>query len=531
MAVIDQDEINRAVWAASEAFRGGREQWQSRDFFLIILFAKYLSEFWKNLMHRYEVECSGDPERIAHRLRRARFMMPEVEQRDAGGVCVIECFPADFDSMYARRERYDIGAVIDATLSTLEAANREKLTCIFRGISFNNDETLGPTKERNERLRKLLQALAALDLGPPEGRCAVLARTYLYLIERFNADAGKKSADKADANATRSSNVRAIEATTPFHVARLVAALLAPQLGHRICDPVCGSGGLLIAAAQAVGGRNYALYGQERSNAVLALARMNMLIHEFDNARLEWGDTLRSPMLIEQDRLMQFDIVLASLPLSLSKWQAEDAPSDLYARHWRGTPPKNRTDYAFISHLIESAVPQQGRVAVIVPHGVLFNVGAEGRIRRRLIEENLLDAVIGLPANLFPNAASPMAVMLFDRAREPGGAREHVRDVLFVDAGVGLPTGKSRIMLSDDQVAHIVALYRAWQSSGRSAHLASPAELVASDFNLNLAGYLGPSRDSGKLDLGAALSEICTREHQLAEARAEIQRQLQAFHR
>lgn len=189
-----------------------------------------------------------------------------------------------------------------------------------------------------------------------------------------------------------------------WQVSKLLAQLAAPQPGNRICDPTCGSGGLLIEAAALVeqkGSRDFALFGQEVNGSTWALARMNMFLHGKDAARIEWGGA--------------------------------EVEADRYSRFWRGLPPKSKGDYAFITHMIETALPQEGRVAVVVPHGVLFRGGAEGRIRSALIEENLLDAVIGLPGNLFPTTSIPVAILVFDRAREKGGARENGQDVLFIE--------------------------------------------------------------------------------------------------
>src|SRR5262249_44726759 len=157
----------------------------------------------------------------------------------------------------------------------------------------------------------------------------------------------------------------------------------------------------------------------------------------------------------ENDRLMKFNVVVANPPFSLDKWGAEHADSDKFNRFWRGVPPKSKGDYAFISHMIEAALPQEGRAAVVVPHGVLFRGGAEGRIRQKLIEENLLDAVIGLPANLFPTTSIPVAILFYDRAREKGGERENVRDVLFVDASREFVPGKTRNTLSNEHFTTI----------------------------------------------------------------------------
>ena len=181
-----------------------------------------------------------------------------------------------------------------------------------------------------------------------------------------------------------------------------------------------------------------------------------MFLHSFDSARIEWCDTLNSPLLVENDCLMKFNCVVANPPFSLDKWGAENAESDQYNRCWRGVPPKGKGDWAFISHMIETALEKEGRVAVVVPHGVLFRGAAEGRIRQKMIEENLLDAVIGLLGNLFPTTNIPVAILVFDRSREKGGHRESCREVLFVDSSRELVSGKNQNTLSEEQVEKIM---------------------------------------------------------------------------
>ena len=234
---------------------------------------------------------------------------------------------------------------------------------------------------------------------------------------------------------------------------------------------------MLIRAAEEVGSDNYALYGQEVNGATWALARMNMFLHSKDAARIEWCDTLNSPALIEDDRLMKFDVVVANPPFSLDKWGAESADKDKHKRFWRGIPPKSKGDYAFISHMVEIARPRSGRVAVIVPHGVLFRGGSEGRIRQALIEENLLDAVVGLPANLFTTTGIPVAILVFDRSREQGGANEDRKDILFIDASKEFAPGKTQNLMTDDHTQKVIDTYRTRAELDKYSHLATPEEI------------------------------------------------------
>ena len=229
---------------------------------------------------------------------------------------------------------------------------------------------------------------------------------------------------------------------------------------------------------------------------------------------------------LRKGRAMRFNVVVANPPFSLDKWGAAEAQADRYNRFWRGVPPKSKGDYAFVTHMIETALPQEGRVAVVVPHGVLFRGGAEGRIRRALIEENLLDAVIGLPGNLFPTTSIPVAILVFDRAREKGGAREDCRDVLFIDASRDFQSGKNQNALLDEHIARILETFRARQPVDKYAHVASLQEIADNDFNLNIPRYVDTFEEEEEIDVAAVEQEIERLEGELAEVRTRMKQYL-----
>jgi len=256
---------------------------------------------------------------------------------------------------------------------------------------------------------------------------------------------------------------------------------------------------------------------------------LNMFIHSKDAARIEWCDTLNSPALIEGDRLMKFNVVVANPPFSLDKWGAEHADHDRFNRFWRGVPPKSKGDWASITNMIERALPQEGRVAVVVPHGVLFRGGAEGRIRRAMIEENLLDAVVGLPGNLFPTTSIPVAILLFDRAREKGGSREHVRDVLFVDASREFIPGKNQNQLSEAHFQKIVSTVAERRNVDKYAYVAPLDEIAGNDFNLNIPRYVDTFEEEEEIDVAAVQREIEKLERELADVRERMREHLKAL--
>jgi len=358
-------------------------------------------------------------------------------------------------------------------------------------------------------------ANSKLDMSPRRVSEDVIGNTYIYLIERFGSDAGKKAG----------------EFYTPHQVSKLLARLASPKAGDRICDPSCGSGGLLIEAAREVGEKNFALFGEEVNGATWALARMNMFLHGMDGSRIEWCDTLNSPMLVENDRLMKFNVVVANPPFSLDKWGAEDAADDPYRRFIRGVPPKSKGDWAFILNMIERALAKEGRVAVVVPHGVLFRAGSEGRIRQKLIEENMLDVVVGLPGNLFPSTSIPVAILLFDRSREKGGVNEDRRDIIFVDASREFQSGKNQNILLDEHMDKIISAYNERKSVDKYAYSSPFKEIKENDFNLNIPRYVDTFEEEEEINIDAVQQEIDELEKELAGVRKKMAKMLKEVRR
>jgi type I restriction enzyme M protein len=310
---ISQDEINAILWRACDTFRGTVDPAEYKNYILVMLSVKYISDVWRDHRAQYEAQYAGNAQRVARAMRAEPFVLPE---------------GASYEALYAQRNAHNLGEVINKALAAIEEQNIEKLEGVFRNIDFNSEAALGRARERNARLANLLNDFAdpRLDLRPSRvGRLDIIGNAYEYLIAQFAAGAGKKAG----------------EFYTPPEVSLLLARLAAPQPGDRIGDPACGSGSLLIKCAQAVGSENYYLYGQEANGSTWALAKMNMFLHNVSGARVEWGDTLRHPTLLERDELMRFNVVVANPPFSLDKWGAETAAADPYGRFWRGVPPKS----------------------------------------------------------------------------------------------------------------------------------------------------------------------------------------------
>ena len=487
---INQDEINSILWKACDTFRGTVDASEYKNYILVMLFVKYISDVWQEHYETLTEKFGNDEEMILRRMQRERFVLPK---------------GCNFQELFNQRNEANVGEIINIALEHIEEINKQKLSGVFRNIDFNSEANLGQTKDRNTRLKHLLDDFndSRLNLRPSRvGNLDVIGNAYEYLIARFAAGAGKKAG----------------EFYTPAEVSELIAELVDPQAGERISDPACGSGSLLIKCGNQLlkrGIKDFALYGQEITGATWALAKMNMFLHSMDNARIEWGDTIRNPKLIEDDTTMKFEVVVANPPFSLDKWGYEVASNDPYQRFHRGLPPQSKGDYAFILHMIETTTQDSGRVGVVVPNGVLFRGAAEGRIRQQLIEENLLDAVIGLPANLFFGTGIPAAVLLFKRNKADN-------KVLFIDASRDFQSDKNQNKLRQTDIDKILATYQARISVDKYAYLADFTELKENDFNLNIPRYVDTFEEEQEIDINAVQAEIVTLEAELADVKLQM---------
>lgn len=486
-----QEELNKILWNAADSSRTQVDAGIYKDYVLSMLFFKYLSDLSNKRHDEYKKRFGDDEDRIEEKMKLDRFYLPK---------------KASFDYIYSVLEQDNLGEEINKALHRIEDTNKEKLDGVF-SVDFNSESTLGKVAERNKMLRHLVQDFSNLDLA--EAGDDIIGNSYMYLIERFGADAGKKAG----------------EFFTVRNVAKLVAKLAEPKPGARICDPCCGSGGLLLLAGEEVekqDSKNYALYGQESTGSTYQLARMNMFLHGKDSARLEWGDTLNNPLLVENDHLMKFDNVVANPPFSLSKWGADHAEADKYKRFWRGVPPKDKGDFAFITHMVEVAKPKTGRIAVIVPHGVLFRSGAEGRIREQLIKENIIDAVIGLPAGLFQTTSIPVAVLVIDRSREKGGANEDKKDIFFIEASKEFKSNKAQNILTEENIEKIYSTYKKRKDVEKFARSVKFKELEENDFNLNITRYVDTFVEEEPVDIKANLKELEALEPELQKLEKQM---------
>jgi len=501
---ITQKEINNIIRKACDTFRGVIDPSQYKDFILTMLFVKYVSDVYKEKLEEY-MKKYNDKERAEYAMKHERFIVPET---------------SSFDYLYDKRNESNIGEIINTALVDFEEANREKLsqedwTSLFRNIDFNSSN-LWDTKQRNTRLKHLLTDFndEKLNLWPSHLEWNdVIWDSYEYLISHFASDSWKK----------------AWEFYTPAEVSTLLAKLTKSEPWSRICDPTCWSWSLLIKASKEVWSNDFALYGQEANGTTWALAIMNMFLHWIDNATIRRGDTLRNPKLKEWDTLIKFDTVVANPPFSLDKWWAEEAESDTYNRFRRWTPPKSKWDWAFITHMIETTYENKGKVWVVVPHGVLFRGSSEKKIRQQTIEENILEAVIGLPANLFFGTWIPASILIFNRAKPATWNT----DVLFIDASQEYDTAKNQNKLNEEKhIPRIVDTYRKFNSGELSSgvveekysYVATFDEIRENEFNLNIPRYVDTFEEEAEVDIIAVQKDINELNVSLIESEATMQK-------
>lgn len=498
-------DIEKVLWSACDTFRGKIDSSRYKDYILTMLFVKYLSDVYKETKENYLEQYEGDMVRVERAMRRERFTMSET---------------ASFDYLYEKRNDVRIGEMINKALEQIETNNSAKLHNVFRAIDFNSQVDFGEPKSKNATLRTLLQDFNKLDLRPSQlSDNDIIGDAYQYMIAKFASDAGKKGG----------------EFFTPSRVSELIAKLVAPKENDRICDPTCGSGGLLLKAAAEAHSSKIRIYGQEQNAQTWALCKMNMFLHNVDDAEIMNGDTLSNPLLLENDRLKKFQVVVANPPFSLDKWDAGFlseasvdekgkktekllAGMDSFDRFDIGVPPSGKGDYAFMLHMIATMDDANGRMAIVLPHGVLFRGASEGRIRRQLIETyNLLDAVIGLPENLFYGTGIPACILIFKKNRK-------TRDVLFIDAsGEGnYEKEKNQNVLRPEDIEKIVAHYRAYATVEKYSYRATFDEIKENGFNLNIPRYVDTFEEEALVDIDEVQTNIKNIEAELSEVQKKM---------
>ena len=374
-----------------------------------------------------------------------------------------------------RRVTEDVGAAIVAAFRAIEKANGERMTGVFGDGAWTNKNRLP-----DRLLKDLLEHFSSKTLSLANCPEDELGQGYEYLIKQFADDSGHT----------------AQEFYTNRTVVHLMTEMLKPQSGESVYDPTCGSAGMLISCiaylkAQGKEWRNLHLYGQEINQLTSAIGRMNLFLHGIEDFHIINDDTLRNPAFIEGGRLMQFDICLANPPYSIKQWDRGAFENDKYGRNFLGTPPQGRADYAFFQHILKSLKPGSGRCAILFPHGILFR-NEEKDMRRKLVQSDMIECVIGLGPNLFFNA--PMEACIVICRTEKQAARRG--QVLFINAVNEVTRKNAQSYLEDEHIAHITTAYEHFSDEDSYAKLATLADIAEHDYSLNIALYVRTEREA-----------------------------------
>ncbi len=469
---VTQAELEAHLWESANILRGPIDQADFKSYVFPLLFLKRISDVYDEEFQQALEESDGDVA-YAGFSENHRFQIPE---------------GAHWSEIRERTE--NIGQAIQSAMRAIEQANPNKLYSIFGDTHWTNKERLP-----DALLRDLVDHYSKLPLSNGRVEPDVLGNAYEYLIKKF-----------ADL-----SNKKAGEFYTPRSVVKMLVNILDPQEGESVYDPACGTGGMLIEVVQHVrkdGGRVQLLwgkvFGQEKNLTTAGIARMNLFLHGVEDFEIVRGDTLRDPAFFVGDELATFDCVIANPPFSLKKWGEEIWVGDRFGRALAGVPPKKSGDYAWVQHMVKSMAAKTGRLAVVLPQGALFRGGAEQKIRRHLLEEDLVEAVIGLAPNLFYGTGLAACVMVLRQQKRP----ERQGKVLVVDAAGLFKRGRNQNTLEDEHRERIESLYEAFGDEEGLAHVADLDEIAGNDFDLNISRYIAPADEEKVPTLAEATAEL-----------------------
>jgi len=456
---IKKSQLYSALWDGCDELRGGMDASQYKDYVLVVLFVKYISDKAKkdtDMLISVPVGCS-------------------------------------FDDMVALKGKTNNGEEMNKILAKLAEANG--LTGVITNADFSDENKLGKGKDLVETVSKLIAVFQREELDFSNNRAAdddLIGDAYEYLMKNFASESGKSKG----------------QFYTPAEVSRIMAKVIGIGKDERqmisIYDPTCGSGSLLLRA-KAEAKHNVSIDGQEKDLATIGMARMSMIIHGVDDAELRHGDTLNDPLHKENDTTLQtFDYVVANPPFSMKGWRKSAKEQDIFGRWGFGegfapVPPPGCGDYAFLLHIIKS-LKTQGHAACILPHGVLFRGGAEAEIRKFLVKKRWISGIIGLPANLFYGTGIPACIIIIDKEHAPGS-----KGIFMIDAKEGFQKDGAKNRLREQDIKLIVDTWEAHEAVPHYAKFVPFADIAANDYNLNIPRYVAPEDKEIRQDIYAHL--------------------------
>ena len=471
--------LESRLWKCADILRGELSATQYMDYIFGMMFLKRMND-------EFEVERKRQEE---------EFLAQGMDKEE---VKELLNEPSIYDSFYVpekarwenlRNLNLNIGPELDKAFKAIEdEPKNSELIGVLTTVNYNDKERV-PDK----KLSQLIMIFDSMNLSNDYLESEdILGDAYQYLIEKFADEGGKKGG----------------EFYTPSEVVKAMVGIIKPQEGERIYDPTVGSGGMLIQSLQYIkennqNYKNISLFGQEINLSTWAICKMNMLFHGARGADIRKGDTIRDPKHTEAGVLKTFDKVLANPPFSLKNWGEEEAKSDAYGRFPYGIPPKSYGDLAFVSHMVAS-LNSKGKMATVVPHGVLFRGGAEGKIREGFLKDDIIEAIIGLPQNIFYGTGIPAAIIMINKNKEESKRNK----ILFIDASNDFVKDGNKNKLREEDITKIIDAYDRFEDIEKYASVVELEKIKENDSNLNITRYVDTTEEEEQIDIELVLDDI-----------------------
>lgn len=484
MEKIDLEKLKSHLWESANILRGSIDASDYKNYIFGLLFLKRLSDVFDEEAEKIIAETGNKKVALKEPDEHEFFVPPKAHWKHLTALT------------------HNLGDALNKANDLLEEHN-PLLEGVLSATDFNDKDRLPDSTLGNLLIHFSGIRLRNADLAEPD----MLGRAYEYLIAQFADDAGKKGG----------------EFYTPKEVVSLLVEILDPREGMYVCDPTCGSGGMLVQCVYHLkdiheNTRNVVLHGQEKNIGTWAIGKMNMLLHGLSGARLEKGDTIREPKLLDKKGgLLLYDILIANPPFSLKSWGLETAQNDPFKRFRFGLPPKGYGDFAFVQHMLATLKPA-GRAGVVLPHGILFRGGAEGRIRQGILEEDLLEAVIGLPSNLFYGAGIPACLFILNKNKPA----KRKGKVFFLYGARDFQEGKNQNKLRPQDIKKIVDAYRAYSTIEKYSRPVALDEIRQNDYNLNIPRYVDITVEEAHLDVQKTIDELTALKKTRATAEQKV---------
>lgn len=482
-------QLEQFLWKSADILRGKIDSSDYKKYIFGLLFYKRISDVWDEEYQKVMAEYKDKT--LAEADYNHRFQVP------------LDC---KWSVLTETSE--NIGQKLNDVFDKITNVNSPKLDKIFDDLDFANKDRFP-----NETLQRLINHFSQYNFGSNYISSDLLGDAYEYLIKQFAADAGKKGG----------------EFYTPREVERVIIGILKPHEKEHIYDPTVGSGGFLLESYHYLkekSGDHIAktlyLYGQEINIGTFAIAKINMFLHGLDSADIRRGDTLANPQFLNQmGNLQTFDMVVANPPYSIKDWEYELFKIDRFGRTEEyDLPPQKNADYAFVLHILKS-MNTNGRAGVVLPHGVLFRGGSEGRIREQIIKNDLLEAVIALPAKLFYGTGIPAVILIFNR-NKPDNKKNKV---LIIDAEKDFLEGKNQNTLRKQDIDKIIKAYDQYQDVEKYARVVDVKEIEENEYNLNVRRYIDSNDEQEVIDVSQVWKEL----QKLEKEREEINKKVTGF--